>query len=185
MAKLWWRYGSMGAGKSIALISVAHNYERIGQKAAIFTAAIDNRFGTGKVTSRIGVSRDALTFHDNTEFTFDLVGHDVACCLVDEAQFLTIEQVKQLHKIAAINDVPVICFGIRTDFMGNGFEGALALGVMADRIEELKTVCGCGKKATFNIRLDESGKRVRNGEQVQIGGDDTYRQACPVCFYSE
>jgi thymidine kinase len=173
----------MGAGKSVALLSVAHNYDRIGQSTVVFTAAVDDRFGVGKVASRLGISRDAKTFNKDTTFGLALTGNNVACVLVDESQFLTREQVMQLHKIAAINDVPVICFGLRTDFLGLGFEGAYALGVLADEITELKTVCRCGKRASFNMRINAQGDRVHEGNQIEIGGDDAYRQTCPACFY--
>jgi thymidine kinase len=182
MAKLFWRYGTMHAGKSIALLSVANNYERIGKKTAIFTCAFDDRFGVGKVTSRIGVSKDAMLFNEDTEFTMDLVG-DVSCVLIDEGQFLKHKQVVMLHKLAALSDVAVIVFGLRTDFAGNGFEGSLALGILADSMEEIKQVCACERKASFNMRVDSEGKRVRSGEQVQIGTG--YLQKCPVCFYSD
>lgn len=183
MSKLFWRYGAMGAGKSIALLSVAHNYARIGRKVELFTAQLDDRFGAGKVASRLGISMDARAFTPATVFTREMMADDAACVLVDEAQFLTAVQVEQLHRLAALGGLPVICYGLRSDFMGRAFEGAAALGILADQIEELKTVCACGRKATFNMRLDGAGQRVREGAQVQIGGDETYRQTCPVCFY--
>ncbi len=173
----------MGAGKSAALLLVAHNYDCIGRASKTFTSALDDRFGVSVVASRMGISRPAEVFTKDTVFDINALEPGLACVLVDEAQFLTTEQVRQLHRIAAVHGVPVICFGIRTDFLGNAFEGAAALGVIADQIEELKSVCKCGKKASFNIRLDGEGRRVRDGEQIQIGGDSTYQQACAGCFY--
>ncbi len=183
MAKLFWRYGTMSAGKSVNLLSVAHNYEEGGAKVAIFTSHLDDRFGVGRVASRLGISREAQVFTKNTLFTADMFC-GISCVLVDESQFLTSAQVKQLHAVAAVDGIPVICYGIRSDFQGNGFEGSMTLGVLADNIEELRQVCSCGKKASFNMRLDESGGRVREGSQIQIGGNDRYRQTCPKCFYS-
>lgn len=184
MAKLFFRWGSMGAGKSLAIISVAHNYSRIGQKTKVFTTALDDRFGKGVVASRIGVSIPAEIFTPDTVFTPELVG-DVSCVLVDESHFLNKRQIIELHKIAAIHKIPVICYGLRTDYMGNAFEGSAALGATADSLEELKSVCQCGRRANFNIRIDSHGKRIRSGEQIHIGGDDSYQQACSTCFYQE
>jgi thymidine kinase len=185
MAKLFWRYGSMGAGKSVALLSVAYNYERIGQKSVIFTTALDDRFGVGKVASRMGISREAVTFTRDTSFGKSNIPFDTACILVDEAQFLTKMQVQELHKIAQLGSIPVICYGLRTDFQGEAFEGSAALGVLADDMEELKMVCKCGSKATMNIRMNGEGKRVFAGDQVDIGADGKYEASCPACFYKE
>jgi len=185
MAKLFWRYGSMGAGKTAALLSVAYNYSRIGRAVAIYTAALDNRFGEGVVASRMGTSRPAELFTPCTVFDTANLANDVACVLIDEAQFLSTRQVGELHRMAALGNIPVIAFGLRSDFRGEAFEGAAALATVADEIEELKTVCACGRKATFQIRMDEAGKRVRDGDQVQIGGDAQYRQTCAACFYSD
>lgn len=182
MAKLFFRYSAMGAGKSLALLSVAHNYETLGQKVAIFTSGLDYRDGKGVVSSRIGVRRAAQTFDEATVFGADAF-NGVSCVLVDEAQFCTYSQIQQLHRIAALHSIPVICYGLRTDFRGQPFEGSTALAVLADELEELKTVCACGRKASFNVRVNESGERVTDGPQVQIGGDATYRAVCPACFY--
>lgn len=185
MAKLFWRYGAMAAGKTLALLGVAHNYERLGRAVLIYTAQIDDRYGEGTVGTRLGLQRPARTFHAGTVFSASEVPADTACMLIDEAQFLTTAQVRQLHQIAVLHGVPVICYGLRTDFLGNGFEGAAALGLLADQIEELKTVCACGRKASFNVRVDGDGRRVREGEQVSIGGDAQYHAACPYSFYTE
>jgi len=171
----------MNAGKSTAMLQVAHNYEEQGQQVRLFTAAIDDRFGVGKITSRLGLQRDVETFDANTNF---LELPRVACVLVDEAQFLSVDQVQQLHQLAQVQGVPVICYGLRTDFRGEPFPGSIYLLALADDIEELKNICSCGKKATMNVRVDEEGRRIREGEQISIGGNERYRQACGRCFYT-
>ncbi|UMR29036.1 thymidine kinase [Massilia sp. MB5] len=181
MAKLYFRYSAMNAGKSTAMLQVAHNYEEQGQQVRLFTAAIDDRYGVGKVTSRLGPQRDVETFGPDTNFLTEI--DKVACVLVDEAQFLSTAQVGQLHQLAQVKGVPVICYGLRTDFRGMPFPGSAYLLALADDIEELKNICTCGKKATMNIRVDESGKRICDGEQISIGGNESYRQACGRCFY--
>lgn len=182
MAKLYFRYSAMNAGKSTALLQVAHNYEEQGQQVKLYTAAIDNRYGVGVITSRLGAQRPAEVFHADTNF-LDQVGN-VACLLVDESQFLTAAQVSQLHQLAQLRGVPVICYGLRSDFRGEPFPGSAYLLALADDIEEIKNICTCGKKATMNIRVDEQGRRIREGEQVSIGGNESYRQACGRCFYA-
>ena len=184
MAKLYYRYSAMNAGKSIALLQVAHNYEAHGRKVAIFTAEIDNRYGVGFVTSRLGPQRPSLTFDASVDFSRHLAdAENLSCVLVDEAQFLTPDQVRQLHRIAHVTGVPVICYGIRSDFRGEPFPGAAYLLALADSIEEIKTICPCGKKATMNVRIDEHGNRITTGEQIAIEGDTLYVQLCGECFY--
>jgi thymidine kinase len=185
MAKLFWRYGAMASGKSAALLMVHTNYECIGRMAVIATAAVDNRYGEAKVTSRMGVSKDAKVYTRQTVFEPTFVGAGVEALLVDEAQFLTTEQVEQLHRLAAVDNIAILCFGLRTDFQGKAFEGSAALGVLADSMEPLRTLCTCGKGATMNIRMASDGQRVREGEQVQIGGNESYRASCARCFYTE
>lgn len=172
----------MNAGKSTALLQVAHNYEEQGQAVKLYTAAIDSRYGVGRVTSRLGPQRQVDIFDAATDFLAQIP--PVACVLVDEAQFLSAAQVKQLHQLAQVKGVPVICYGLRTDFMGEPFPGSIYLLALADDIEELKNICTCGKKATMNVRVDPQGKRVIVGAQVSIGGNDRYRQACGRCFYT-
>jgi thymidine kinase len=172
----------MNAGKSTALLQVAHNYEEQGQKVKLYTAAIDDRYGVGRVTSRLGPQRDVDVFRPETDFLAEAPA--VSCILVDEAQFLSPEQVRQLHQVAQVRGVPVICYGLRSDFRGEPFPGSAYLLALADDIEEIKNICTCGKKATMNIRVDENGERIREGEQVSIGGNDRYRQACGRCFYT-
>ncbi|MFZ6814798.1 thymidine kinase [Undibacterium sp. Rencai35W] len=182
MAKLYFRYSAMNAGKSTAMLQVAHNYEEQGQVVRLYTAAIDHRYGQGKVTSRLGPQREAEVF--DSDYNFLATTPKVSCVLVDEAQFLTAEQVKQLHQLAQVKGVPVICYGLRSDFLGEPFPGSAYLLTLADDIEELKNICACGKKATMNIRMDANGKRVKQGEQVAIGGNERYQHVCGRCFYS-
>ncbi len=183
MAKLYFRYSAMNAGKSTALIQVAHNYEENGRKVVLYTAAIDHRFGNGIITSRIGPRRDALTFDAETEFLAEMQKMSgISCVLLDEAQFLTPDQVRQLHRGAHLLDIPVICYGIRSDFMGEPFPGSAYLLTLADSVEELKNICSCGRKATMNPRF-LNGKRLFAGDQVAIEGDVEYRPMCARCFY--
>lgn len=197
----------MNAGKSIALLQVAHNYEEQGMNVVLFTSDLDNRFGHANITSRLGVSRNALVYTRWTNFYERLKDRKelflddnqvveegmreylattvkpVACVLIDEAQFLDPEQVRQLHKLAHVADLPVICYGIRSDFLGEPFPGAAYLLTLADDIEELKNICACGRKATMNVRIDDHGGRITEGEQVAIEGTVRYIQTCGRCFY--
>lgn len=185
MAKLYFRYSAMNAGKTTALLQVAHNYEEHGRKVAIYTAELDHRYGAGMVTSRLGPQRKALTYDESLDFFAELSkDRDVSCVLIDEAQFLSIGQVKELHRFAHTSGIPVICFGLRSDFLGNPFPGAGYLLTLADSLEELKTICACGKKATMNVRVDEHGKRITEGEQIAIEGETRYIQTCGGCFYN-
>ncbi len=185
MAKLYFRYAAMNAGKSTALLQVAYNYEERGQTVRLFTSAIDTRFGVGRVVSRLGVERDAALFDATTHFAAVLAtGPRPSCVLIDEAQFLTEAQVGDLHRYAHVEGVPVICYGIRSDFQGRAFPGSRALLTLADDLEEMKTVCRCGRKATFNMRVDETGRRVTEGAQVEIGGNERYEAVCPLRFYT-
>jgi thymidine kinase len=190
MSKLYFRYAAMNAGKSTALLQAAHNYEERGMRVRLFTAALDDRGGRGVIDSRLGLARQAETFGADTVFDVAaLLGNDPrqrpACILIDEAQFLTREQVRQLHRIAHQQRVPILCWGLRSDFQGQAFPGAAELLTLADQLEEMKTICACARKASMNLRIDEAGRRVRDGEQVEIGGNDRYRAVCPTCFYSE
>lgn len=184
MAKLYFRYSAMNAGKSTALLQVAHNYEELGREVWIFTSDLDNRCGAGVIASRLGLRRAAFTFDRELDFFNRLEDSvNLACLLVDEAQFLTPEQVRQLHRVAHVQNLPVICYGIRSDFVGEPFPGAAYLLTLADSLEELKTVCACGKKATMNVRVDEAGKRITLGEQIAIEGENRYIQTCGRCFH--
>lgn len=185
MAKLYFRYAAMNAGKSTALLQVAHNYEERDQTVRLFTSAIDTRFGAGRIVSRLGVERPAALFDAATDFPAVLgAGEPPSCVLIDEAQFLTETQVADLHRYAHVEGVPVICYGIRSDFQGRAFPGSRALLTLADDLEEMKTVCRCGRKATFNTRVDATGRRVTEGEQVEIGGNERYEAVCPLRFYT-
>ena len=190
MSKLYFRYAAMNAGKSTALLQTAHNYEERGMTVRVFTAALDDRGGAGVIDSRLGLTRQAETFGPETAFgALSLLGDDPArrpaCILIDEAQFLTREQVRQLHRVAHREHVPVLCWGLRSDFQGNAFPGAAELLTLADDLEEMKTICACARKASMNMRIDSQGRRVKEGEQVVIGGNERYRAVCPHCFYTE
>ena len=185
MAKLYFRYAAMNAGKSTALLQAAYNYGERGMKVVLFTAAHDDRSGSGVIGSRLGLHKTVDTFGAHTTFSRAGLPAGVACVLIDEAQFLSPEQVRQLHRMAHRDDVPVICFGLRSDFRGDGFPGAITLLTLADDLEEMKTICACGRKASMNMRIDDRGRRVLEGEQVEIGGNERYRAVCPTCFYSD
>ncbi len=186
MAKLFFRYSAMNAGKSTSLLQIAYNYEEQGQRVQLYTAGIDDREGVGVIASRLGLQRPASIFDASTNFWDSLQGESaLACVLIDESQFLTPAQVRQLHQLAHTRNIPVICFGLRSDFQGKPFDGAAYLLTLADDLEEIKTICACGRKATMNIRLNDAGQRVREGEQVEIGGNNRYQQVCARCFYAE
>lgn len=183
MAKLFFRYAAMNAGKSTALLQVAHNYEERGHRVRIFTARLDDRYGRGFVTSRLGPQREAEQFDADTDF---LAMADetpgIACILIDEAQFLTKRQVQALHELAHLRNLPAICYGLRTDFQGELFPGSATLLALADEMDEMKTICDCGRKATMNMRVDASNRKVTEGAQVEIGGNARYRSVCGRCF---
>jgi len=189
MSKLHFRYGAMSSAKSAHLLLIEHTYKSLGAKVLLLTAQLDDRFGEGLIASRLGISSPAVTFTRNTDM-FDVVKQyrdsvtddQVGAILVDEAQFLTGEQVRDLHRAVHALNVPVIAFGLRSDFQGNPFEGSAMLLTLAEDLEELRNVCACKSKATMNMRVDATGNRVRSGPQVLIG-DATYRQVCGACFY--
>jgi thymidine kinase len=185
VSKLYFRYAAMNAGKSTALLQAAHNYEERGMKVRLFTAAHDDRAGAGIIGSRLGLQRPVETFGPQTVFDAEWLGAGYACVLIDEAQFLTPDQVRQLHRLAHAAHLPVLCYGLRSDFRGDAFPGAAALLTLADDLEEMKTICACARKASMNLRVDDQGRRVQEGEQVVIGGNERYRAVCPSCFYSE
>lgn len=182
MAKLYFRYSCMGAGKSIDLLKVAYNYEERGHKVLLLNSSLDDRFGKGVIATRIGISKEAYTFEIETDLLklFKSLEYPVACVLVDEAQFLTAKQVYELSEIVDRFDIPVICYGLRTDFRNELFEGSKALLALADKIEELKTICECGKKATCNMRVLD-GKAVTTGNQILIGNLE-YKSVCRKCY---
>jgi thymidine kinase len=184
LAKLYFRFSAMNAGKSTSLLQVAHNYEERGQSVDLYTAALDDRYGQGRVTSRLGIGRDTATFTNETNFEKIYADRKLpSCVLIDEAQFLSEAQVVQLHRLAHTTRMPVICYGLRSDFRGQPFPGSRALLTLADDLEEMKTICRCGRKATMNVRLDANGNRVTEGAQVEIGGNDRYEAVCAKRFY--
>ncbi|MEL7527262.1 MAG: thymidine kinase [Pseudomonadota bacterium] len=182
MAKLYFNYSSMNAGKSTVLLQAAYNYEERGMNALLMIAAFDDRGGKGRIASRIGLAADADIFTaDDNVFQHVEQTHaktPVDAVLVDEAQFLTEEQVWQLANLADQLGIPVMCFGLRTDFQGKLFPGSAALLAIADNLKEIKTICWCGRKATMVARLDGNGRIVEEGEQVVIGGNETYVSLC-------
>ncbi|WP_138315557.1 thymidine kinase [Rhodoluna limnophila] len=195
MSKLYFRHGAMNSGKSTALLQAAHNYEERDQHVLLAKPAIDIK-GERAITSRLGVDREVdflITPELNLREEFSArveqfsakTGKEIACLLIDEAQFLTAQQVDQALEIAVLDSVPVLAYGIRTDFLTHGFPGSLRLLEIAHSLEELKTICRCGRKAMFNARkLD--GKFIFDGEQVAIDGVHvTYESLCPTCYFSE
>lgn len=172
----------MNAGKSTTLLQSSYNYQERGMNTLVYTAAIDDRFGVGKVSSRIGISQEAQLFTSDTDLFTEinaLHSHKALhCILIDEAQFLTKTQVYQLSDVVDKLKIPVLCYGLRTDFQAELFEGSKYLLAWADELEELKTICDCGKKAHFVVRLNEKGEAIKDGEQIQIGGNDKYLSVC-------
>ncbi|WP_170527716.1 thymidine kinase [Ruegeria arenilitoris] len=182
MAKLYFNYSTMNAGKSTVLLQASHNYRERGMDTYLMTAAIDGRAGQGRIASRIGISEQADTFNPNDN-VFAMIQDrldqgKVACVFVDEAQFLTEEQVWQLARAVDDLKVPVLAYGLRVDFQGKLFPGSAALLALADEMREVRTICRCGRKATMVIRQDENGKTITQGAQVQIGGNETYVSLC-------
>lgn len=172
----------MNAGKSTILLQSSYNYRERGMNTLILSPELDNRFGTGKVASRIGIESDSVTFtpSDNLLRVAEKSHDDspLHCVLVDEAQFLTRNQVRQLSDVCDHRDIPVLAYGLRTDFQGNLFDGSAALLAWADSLVEIKTICHCGRKATMVLRIDDQGKTIKDGSQVQIGGNDRYVSVC-------
>ena len=182
MSKVYFYYSAMNAGKSTVLLQASHNYHERGMRTLLFTPAIDTRAGAGRIKSRIGLEAEALVLAaDENIFQHVKAAHaaqPIACVLIDEAQFLTRAQVEQCTDIADGLGVPVLCYGLRTDFQAQLFPGSAALLALADNLIELKTVCHCGRKATMNLRVGPDGKGVREGAQVEIGGNDRYVAMC-------
>ena len=193
MAKLYFYYSSMNAGKSSSLLQADFNYRERGMNTMLWTAAVDTR-SAGMVQSRIGLEAEAHRFgHDTDLFNAIAVAHEnedendfgskgLDCVLVDEAQFLTPQQVWQLARICDEIGIPVLCYGLRTDFQGELFPGSASLLGIADALVELKAVCHCGRKATMNLRVDEAGEPIREGKQTAIGGNESYLALCRAHF---
>ncbi|OGT49502.1 MAG: thymidine kinase [Gammaproteobacteria bacterium RIFCSPHIGHO2_12_FULL_41_15] len=189
MAKLHFYYSAMNAGKSTTLLQSSYNYNERGMDTIIFTPAIDDRYGHKKVQSRIGLSSEAIQFDRPFDFFVYCknaihTNANIKCILIDEAQFLTKQQVEQLADITTLLNVPVLAYGLRTDFQAEPFEGSQYLLAWADQLIEIKTICHCGKKATMNLRVDECGKPVRTGKQIEIGGNERYVATCREHFRS-
>ena len=184
MAKLYFNYSTMNAGKSTVLLQADYNYRERGMTTLLLTAGIDDRDGAGKISSRIGISAPAERYGPGDDL-FGLISDrsasaPLACILVDEAQFLMPEQVWQLARVADELGIPVMTYGLRVDFQGQPFPGSAALLAIADALREIRTICHCGRKATMVIRKDDQGNVVTDGAQVQIGGDETYVSLCRV-----
>ncbi|MFV0303817.1 MAG: thymidine kinase [Paracoccus sp. (in: a-proteobacteria)] len=180
MAKLYFHFSTMNAGKSTLLLQASYNYRERGMDTLLLTAALDHRAGKGRIASRIGIADDALTF-DSAADLFALIssqGAGAACIFVDEAQFLTPDQVWQLARVADDLAIPVMCYGLRVDFRGELFPGSAALLALADDLREVRTICHCGRKATMVIRRGADGTAITEGAQVQVGGNETYVSLC-------
>ena len=189
MAKLYFNYSSMNAGKSTALLQANHNYLERGMKTMMFTFSEDNRFEKGMIVSRIGIKSNAHPFNNSTdihtEVSNQLKEEKVDCLLVDEAQFLTKKQVHDLGRVVDELNIPVLTFGIRTDFQGELFEGSKYLLAWADNLKEIKTVCWCGRKATMVVRINDKNEIISEGEQIEIGGNERYVPLCRSHFVSK
>ena len=189
MAQLYFYYSSMNAGKSTVLLQSSYNYQERGMGTLLFTAALDDRYGKGKISSRIGLQAEALIYgkeDDLLQMTKDEIKQrEINCVFVDESQFLSKAQVYQISEIVDELNIPVLAYGLRTDFQGNLFEGSQQLLAWADVLNELKTICHCGSKATMVMRVDENGTPIQEGSQVEIGGNDRYVPVCRKHFKLE
>jgi thymidine kinase len=187
MAKLYFYYSAMNAGKSTVLLQSAYNYQERGMDTLLFTPSIDTRYGQGKIASRIGLNQDAISFKPDFnlyEYAKDYKNKHpkLACIFLDEAQFLNKQQVIQLTQIVDQLNIPVLAYGLRSDYLGEAFEGSLYLLIYADNLVEIKTICFCGRKATMNARVDEQGNKINSGDQVHIGGNESYISMCRKHF---
>ncbi len=190
MAKLYFYYSAMNAGKSTTLLQSAHNYEERGMKTLLYTPFIDNRYAVGLIKSRIGIERKCTIFDSSYNFhekTIELIKNqiDTKCILIDEAQFLSKKQVSELTDVVDELNIPILTYGIRTDFQGTLFPGSEALLAIADEIIEIKTICRCGKKAVMNMRTNPDGSAIVSGDQIAIGGNELYVSMCRKCFKVE
>lgn len=187
MAKLYFYYSAMNAGKSTTLLQSSYNYCERGMDVLLFSPCIDTRFPKPSVYSRIGLKQEAFGFDAQFSF-FPYVKEKMEslpklrCILIDEAQFLTKEQVRELTKITTLLQIPVLCYGLRSDFQGEPFEGSQYLLAWAEELMEIKTICHCGRKATMNLRIDQNGNPIEEGSQIQIGGNESYVSTCMTHF---
>ncbi|MSR31633.1 MAG: thymidine kinase [Gemmataceae bacterium] len=181
MAKLFFYYSTMNAGKSTSLLQAAHNYAERGMAALLFTARLDSR-AAGKIASRIGIHAQAKLFDKETCFRPECLAVKPQCVLIDEAQFLTQSQVRELAQVVDEDNIPVMCYGLRTDFQGELFPGSAALLAWADTLSEIKTICHCGRKATMVVRVGPNGKVERFGQQIEVGGNERYVSLCRKHF---
>ena len=182
MAKLYFHYSTMNAGKSTVLLQASHNYVERGMETYLLTALLDNRAGEARIASRIGIGADADTFAAGEDLFAKIQARlaegPCACVFVDEAQFLESDQVWQLARAVDDLGVPIMCYGLRVDFQGKLFPGSATLLALADEMREVRTICHCGKKATMVVRMDANGKAMKDGDQVQVGGNETYISLC-------
>ncbi len=182
MAKLYFHYSTMNAGKSTVLLQAAHNYREMGMDTYLLTAQFDNRAGFGRIASRIGIGEPADTFAEGDDLfariAAQMATRAIACIFIDEAQFLSRDQVWQLARAVDDLKVPIMCYGLRVDFRGELFAGSAALLALADEMREVRTICHCGKKATMVVRKGADGRALLDGAQVQVGGNETYASLC-------
>ncbi len=187
MAKLHFYFSAMNAGKSTVLLQSSHNYNERGMDTLLFVPRIDDRYGMGKITTRLGLQKDAIIV-DSQFSLYDYTSQavqtnpNIKCILIDEAHFLNKRQIHQLTQITDDLNIPVLTYGLRTDFQAEPFEGSLYLLALADVLIEIKTICHCGKKATMNMRIDATGKKVNEGKQIEIGGNERYVATCRKHF---
>jgi len=191
VAKLHFYYSAMNAGKTTTLLQSSHNYWERGMHTLLFTPKIDDRYASGVIASRIGLKAEAIAFEEKFDFYAYMESYlresekKISCILVDEAHFLKKEQIYQLSLIVDKLNIPVLAYGLRTDFLGEPFEGSQYLLAWAESLTEIKTICHCGRKATMNLRIDENGKVLKEGEQIQIGGNESYVSTCRKHFLLE
>ena len=186
MAKLYFYYSAMNAGKTTTLLQSNYNYNERGMETLLYTPSLDTRYETGAIVSRIGLNSKAISFERSFNF-FEgiqdkLQNQKISCVLIDEAQFLTKEQVYQLSDVVDTFHIPVLTYGLRSDFQGEPFEGSKYLLTLAEDLAEIKTICHCGRKATMNMRIDEKGHAVHEGAQIEVGGNDRYVAVCRIHF---
>jgi thymidine kinase len=185
MAKLYFRYGTMGSAKTLNLLAVAHNYRQQGKKVLLLKPSMDARFGTEKISSRAGLEMEADLLVSDSMDLFKTDFSEINCILVDEAQFFSIYHVEQLRDIALLKDIPVICYGLRTDFKSKLFPGSMRLMELADSIEEIKATCFfCNKKSTMNLRHVD-GRAAIDGPTIQLGAEESYYPVCYLCYYEQ